>query len=471
MGKWTDKNYITRSEWTNDFGGARRKRTLASEDFKQLPFDHCSLTLLPFEKPVATVDGHVFDERAIRRYIEGYGRDPVDGKDLAFDDLVSLRFFRNAAGEMHCPVTLKAFNAHSHIVAVRSSGRVYSRDGLSKLAFRDYVTDEAICEDDLISLQDPRGIQKRNWAHFREHLAGDSSTQTSLAGNSNVNMAGSAGRMVGRVQREGTATSIPRLPEQPEEQKTHVRATHSTGRVAASLTSTAMTPVTVNEYALMSKYDLLFSEIRSLPTPPACHATIRTDRGDLHFELYAAKAPRCTYNFLRLARSGYYAGTRFHRLVAGFIAQAGDPTGTGRGGESVYGRPFGEPMHAGLSHNARGILSMANLGRPCTNTSQFFIAFAPCPHLDYTHPVFGKMLNGWAVLDAIEAVASSSDGATTTKDGVIIEDVIVIDDPFDGLEKKQAERDAAARQEASTFKPASQCPSTTTIGKYIIRKK
>lgn len=466
MGKWTDKNYITHSEWTNDFGGARRKRTLASEDFRQLPFDHCSLTLLPFAKPVATVDGHVFDEGAIRRYVEECGKDPVDGKDLAFDDLIPLQFFRNASGEMHCPVTLKAFNAHSHIVAVRSSGRVYSRDGLARLAFRDYVTDEPICEDDLISLQDPRDIQRRNWAHFREHLVDDSATQQA---SSTVNMAGSAGRMVGRVQREGTAApSIPRLPEQPEEQKTRIRATHSTGRVAASLTSTAMTPVTVNEYALMSKYDLLFSEIRSLPTPPACHATIRTDRGDLHFELYATKAPRCVYNFLRLARSGYYAGTRFHRLVAGFIAQGGDPTGTGRGGESVYGRPFGEPMHAGLSHNARGVLSMANLGRPCTNTSQFFIAFAPCPHLDHTHPVFGRMLNGWAVLDAIEAAALED--STATRSDVIIEDVIVIDDPFDGAEKRQAEREAAARQGASTPTPASTSPSTTTVGKYIRKK-
>src|ERR1700722_8565164 len=116
MGKWTDKNYITNREWREDFGGAKPK---TRTDFRPLPFDHCSLTLLPFLHPVCDAKGNIFDRDAITEYIIKYGKiNPVDGSSLDHEDLLALKFFRNGDDAMHCPITLKTFSGYSHIVAV-----------------------------------------------------------------------------------------------------------------------------------------------------------------------------------------------------------------------------------------------------------------------------------------------------------------------------------------------------------------
>ena len=116
-------------------------------------------------------------------------------------------------------------------------------------------------------------------------------------------------------------------------------------------------------------------------------AVFHTDLGDFEAELYAAQAPKTVNNFVFLARDGFYNGTTFHRVIPGFMAQGGDPTGTGRGGPGYH---FADEFHPALRHASAGILSMANAG-PGTNGSQFFITFAPTPHLDNHHTVFGKV--------------------------------------------------------------------------------
>ena len=107
-------------------------------------------------------------------------------------------------------------------------------------------------------------------------------------------------------------------------------------------------------------------------------ATISTDNGDIVIELFADKAPRTVNNFVFLARDGYYDGVTFHRVIKGFMAQGGDPTGTGSGGP---GYKFADEFHPALKHDSPGILSMANAG-PGTNGSQFFITYSATPHLD-----------------------------------------------------------------------------------------
>ncbi|KAK1485684.1 peptidyl-prolyl cis-trans isomerase-like 1 [Colletotrichum cuscutae] len=113
--------------------------------------------------------------------------------------------------------------------------------------------------------------------------------------------------------------------------------------------------------------------------------------------LYTAHAPKTCKNFATLAKRGYYNSTVIHRIIPNFMIQAGDPTGTGRGGTSIYGEKFADEIHAGLKHTGAGVLSMANAG-PDTNGSQFFITLAPTPWLDGKHTIFGRVKSGLSVV-------------------------------------------------------------------------
>jgi cyclophilin family peptidyl-prolyl cis-trans isomerase len=126
-------------------------------------------------------------------------------------------------------------------------------------------------------------------------------------------------------------------------------------------------------------------------------ATIATERGDIVVELYADKASATVNNFVFLARDGYYDGVTFHRVIANFMAQTGDPTGTGRGGP---GYKFSDEFEPSLRHDGPGVLSMANAG-PNTNGSQFFITHKATPHLDGKHAVFGRVVEGMDVVYSI----------------------------------------------------------------------
>ncbi|CAG08140.1 unnamed protein product, partial [Tetraodon nigroviridis] len=106
-------------------------------------------------------------------------------------------------------------------------------------------------------------------------------------------------------------------------------------------------------------------------------------------------------NFLALCASGFYNDCTFHRNIKGFMVQTGDPTGSGKGGTSIWGRKFEDEFSEHLKHNVRGVVSMANNG-PNTNGSQFFITYAKQPHLDMKYTVFGKVIDGLETLDEIE---------------------------------------------------------------------
>ncbi len=102
-----------------------------------------------------------------------------------------------------------------------------------------------------------------------------------------------------------------------------------------------------------------------------------TSHGEIEIEIWARETPITARNFLQHCMNGYYNNTVFHRMIPGFMIQGGDPTGSGTGGESIYGAPFKDEVHQRLKFNRRGIVAMANLGKD-TNTSQFFITFGEC---------------------------------------------------------------------------------------------
>ena len=125
-------------------------------------------------------------------------------------------------------------------------------------------------------------------------------------------------------------------------------------------------------------------------------ATIETEKGNIGLELFAGDVPVTVNNFVFLAQEGFYDGTTFHRVIPGFMAQGGDPTGTGTGGPGYrFADEFTKHTHV------TGALSMANAG-PNTNGSQFFITYGPQHHLDGKHSVFGQLVDGMDVLEAFK---------------------------------------------------------------------
>ncbi|XP_074650589.1 peptidyl-prolyl cis-trans isomerase-like 3 [Tubulanus polymorphus] len=129
--------------------------------------------------------------------------------------------------------------------------------------------------------------------------------------------------------------------------------------------------------------------------------TLHTDLGNLKIEIFCDEVPKTSENFLALCASGYYDGCIFHRNIKDFMLQTGDPSGTGKGGKSIWGGKFADEYHEDLKHNKRGMISMANNG-PNTNGSQFFITYGKQPHLDMKYTVFGKVIDGLDVLDEFE---------------------------------------------------------------------
>ena len=151
-------------------------------------------------------------------------------------------------------------------------------------------------------------------------------------------------------------------------------------------------------------------------------AIMETNHGTIEIELFKDGAPKTVENFVGLVEKGYYDGITFHRVIENFMIQGGDPTGTGRGGESIFGKPFADEINPNLKHDQAGVLSMANAG-PNTNGSQFFITLVPTPWLDGRHTVFGRVIAG---LDVVQEIGNVETGAMDKPiDDVVMEKVTV----------------------------------------------
>jgi cyclophilin family peptidyl-prolyl cis-trans isomerase len=152
-------------------------------------------------------------------------------------------------------------------------------------------------------------------------------------------------------------------------------------------------------------------------------AVINTNMGKIEIELFADKTPKTVENFVGLAEKGYYKGVIFHRVIDKFMIQGGDPTGTGRGGESIWGKPFEDEIVPSLTFDKPGYLAMANAG-PNTNGSQFFITVVPTSWLNGKHTIFGQVIDGMEVVNAISKVQTSKPDNKPLKD-VVIESVTI----------------------------------------------
>lgn len=183
------------------------------------------------------------------------------------------------------------------------------------------------------------------------------------------------------------------------------------GKAAGSFTSTSLNANYNNKYRMLTDDELRNKIIYPIVKSKELKGYVRlnTNLGFLNLMIHCDLVPKTSENFLELSESGYFNNVQFHRLVKSFVLQGGDPTGTGSGGTSYFGKAFEDEFSAKLTHKDRGTLSMANSGAN-TNSSQFFITLKATPHLDNRHSVFGEVVGNLKVLDDLENVGSDKKG-------------------------------------------------------------
>ncbi|RFU73094.1 peptidyl-prolyl cis-trans isomerase-like 2 [Trichoderma arundinaceum] len=519
MGKGTDKLYITHSEWSSSdaysasVGAGASRSGKANVPFRRLPFNFCAASLQPFKNPVCTPDGTVFDVEVIGAWLEKHpNQNPVNAEPLQKKDLIRLNFARNAEsdslsaglsdgkGDLIDPVTYKVFTDNTHIVAIRhgSYANVFAWDTVERMnikakMWQDLVDDQPFTRADIITIQDPQNMASRNLDQFKFLQDGGQAQLTKeqeeerKAGNINAGTLGSMGDKVlkakaavekARKAREAggdvnkssgalekskqTASAIARQPMIQDKKISANAAAYTTGKAAASFTSTGLTPETSGERALLTDEEFMLKPRR---VKAKGYARIETNLGNLTIELQTETAPKAVWNFIRLSQTGYYRGVAFHRNIPNFMIQGGDPTGTGKGGSSIWGKNFNDEFDGPLTHNARGIVSMANKGKN-TNSSQFFITYKATPHLDRKHTIFGRVESGLDVLAKMEDVPT--DGSNRPLNKIVIKDIVVFVDPFEEFQAQKKEKELLdRRQEEIQRQGGTEDDKTTWTGKRL----
>ena len=471
-----DRMFLTRTEHASGEHRGAGKQSALKLPYKTLPFDCCAISFRPFENPLCTGDGIVFELLNIVPYLKKYKRHPVTGRPLAASDLIKLHFHKSS-GVYACPVLFKPFTQHSHIVAIKTTGNVYSYDAVKQMNLKtghlhDLLDDTPFSRADVIHIQDPSNGNLREMEHF-SHVSEALATDVKDAGG--VRHTDATARIMGQVAErsasgrgltapKGAAAAVMSKPAGRTVAAfgggggggglAPARWTQTTGRAAASLTSTSMPVATENEIAPLTDEESArqrYAFVKSLKTK--AYVALQTSHGALNLELHCDSAPMTCDNFLQLLSRGYYDGTPFHRLIKSFMIQArlprrpraipsyqpllshpsyspwlsnpsyspllyrdpiqgGDPTGTGSGGESAFGKPFKDEISNKLKHEGRGVLAMANSG-PGTNGSQFYITFKSATHLDGKHTVFGRVVGGLDTLGKLEGLPTDKEDRPT----------------------------------------------------------
>jgi len=212
------------------------------------------------------------------------------------------------------------------------------------------------------------------------------------------------------------------------------------------------------------------------------YVRLHTNLGDINIELHCDIVSKTCENFLGLCEKKYYDGTIFHRLVPKFMIQGGDPTGTGKGGSSLWGKPFKDEFSPKLQHHGRGIVSMANAG-PDANGSQFFITFEAQYNLNLKHSVFGKVVGGNEVLTLMEK--QKTDRNDKPLRDIVIEKVTIFVNPYKETkedkelklkkEKEEEEKKKEDSKKGQWYSNPNMLPlpkvQKSGIGKYIQQKK
>ncbi|PTB61848.1 cyclophilin-like protein, partial [Trichoderma citrinoviride] len=293
-------------------------------------------------------------------------------------------------GDLIDPVTYKVFTDNTHIVAIRhgSYANVFAWDTVERMnikakMWQDLVDDQPFTRADIITIQDPQNVASRNLDTFKYLQEGGQAQLTKeqqeerKAGNINAGALGSMGDKVLKAKaavekarkareaggdvnkssgaleksKQSASTAVRQAPIQDKKLAANAAA-YTTGKAAASFTSTGLTPETSGERALLTDEEFMLKPKR---VKTKGYARLETNLGNLTIELHTETAPKAVWNFIRLAQTGYYRGVAFHRNIPNFMIQGGDPTGTGKGGTSIWGKNFNDEFDGPLTHDARGV--------------------------------------------------------------------------------------------------------------------
>jgi peptidyl-prolyl cis-trans isomerase-like protein 2 len=458
-----DLLYVTSSEWKESYGGKKSSSNRSNTvPHQRLPLYHCALTLQKIEgEPCCTMDGTVFDKLNIVPFIKQHRVHPVTGEPLRVKDLIPLHFYRNGKGQLHCPVTFKVFNDHSHIVAIKTTGNVYSYDAIQNLCiklnnWKDLLDDQVtFAKKDIITIQNPHDASSQrdlNQFYHLKHGLTLLKKEQKVSDDSkvaNINTSKSMHRVFNEMKEKQTEAAKGNILYK----STPVGSASKSTSFTSSISHYDPSKDTRKEEEEKKKFWLKkFEQYKRIKkklkkNQQKAYVTLHTSMGDINVELYPYLVPQACDNFLGLCENGYYNGVKFHRLIKGFMIQGGDPTGTGKGGSSLWNENFKDDFHPQLKHDQPGILSMANSGKD-TNGSQFFITFQAAPHLDKKHTIFGKVVGGMNILKEMEQVRTDpkTDQPLTP---ILIERTSVYNNPFKEDEKEQEEKQKAKELEES----------------------
>jgi peptidyl-prolyl cis-trans isomerase SDCCAG10 len=174
------------------------------------------------------------------------------------------------------------------------------------------------------------------------------------------------------------------------------------------------------------------SNIYHTEPPTKGRVLLKTSQGDIDIELWPKEAPLACRNFIQLCLEGYYDNCPIHRIIKDFMIQMGDPSGSGTGGESIWGRPFKDEIHGRIKFNHRGQVAMANENKPNSNHSQFFITLGSCEWIDRKHTIFGKV-TGNTIYNVIRMGEVEVDSTDRPVDKIYIISTEVLWNPFDDI--------------------------------------
>lgn len=312
--------YLTYTEWTTLYGGKKSGPADDTDDanFRRLPFDHCCLSLQPFEHPYCDANGNVFELEAILPYLKQYKHNPVSGRSLDQKSLIKLNFYKNAEDQYHCPVLFKLFTKHSHIVAVKTTGNVFSYEAVEQLNiktknWKDLVNDQPFERKDLITIQDPSNASKFNLSSFH-HIKNNLRVEDEAVTKERLDPAAKlktvsmeTKEILSELKREYKAPVTEQKKSKSEADKFNA-AHYSTGEVAAGFTSTVM-PMEMTHKAAIIAEDL----VRYERVKKKGYVKLVTNFGALNLELFCDVVTKTCENFMKHCQNGYYNGTKFHR--------------------------------------------------------------------------------------------------------------------------------------------------------------